>query len=415
MMIRYMLVCWIVFCFWGKATLASDGQPNFFIDDGEVSGDAKLTGPLRDKFQYQLHTAIEKEFPCIRMTFKSQVNNMLQVVRQAQLGSSYTPATQNESMEWMNRATKIMCDTDYLLVTDVAVNPFLGKTILGVRCMKVRGQVEALVHLAEAIDIGDVGGAKALGERLAKKLIDILAYREICPYRGEIKVTVNTTEDLRREDSSPVFCNGNEGIHKTTVTQNTESNQTWTLQRTGRVEDVKGGVGEGDMQYSSHEEKEIIDENDCHPCSKSSRQGGRRSELKTSEDIAVEGISLFPDELPDGSTVMRLHAKVSLRFEKDGTYYVGFNATTKKGTVTRQESEDAEGTCDNVHRKGPVKKSEWDLPLQTQGQGWGPFTGSPFDKGLHLSFEMPDEVTGDGTTEPRAVKKMQVELDLSRD
>ncbi len=333
---------------------------------------------------------IAKEFPCTTTITKKEVGAILDHLRQRALLAS--TVDQDKSVQQAFESFAGSYGADYLVVLKVIADG--SRCTLSARWLDVR-MAKALVSQMDSVAMGS--GVLAAIDRLAEKLVDEVAYFEICPYTGPVKITVNTNRSKEEKEEYPVFCNGMDQQYVKTTSESKVADTELEVTRTRR------NWATGTIRYHSVETSKLVEEDPCHLC-ESGRKGGRTYTENHRTTVDIEGLS--EDSSTAGQRISDVRAY--LKFAQNGTYTLEVLATSQPGTRKVHVERKAEGTCDTTLAK---PKEDYtvrvDIPL---GNVMGPFSGSPRDKVLtgHKEFPQKDPVTGEETT-------INVEFELRRD
>ncbi len=333
---------------------------------------------------------IAKEFPCATTITTSDLSALLGHLRMRMLVGG---------TEEQEKATQAALDAfagsygaDYLVVLKVTADA--SRCVLSARWLDVR-QAKALVNEMDSAAIGS-GVLNAI-DRLSAKLVDEAAYFEICPYKGPVKITVNTNRSKEEKEEYPVFCNGSDQQYVKTTSQSTVADTELQITRTRRNWAI------GNIRYHSVETSKLVEEDPCHACDPQ-RKGVRIYTESHRTTVDIEGLS----EESSTAGQQLSDARPYLKFDRNGSFRLEILATSKPGIRKVHIERKAEGTCDTTVAKPKEDYSmKTDIPL---GNVMGPFPGRPRDKVLtgRNEFRQKNPVTGEETT-------INVEFELRRD
>jgi hypothetical protein len=342
----------------------------------------KVVGTVENAIQ----SRITKEFPCAKVTTRHAIRYALDGLRH--LAWYGKPGDENPDYQQDLAALGQLMDTNHLVL--VTVTPMGGQWILNGKWLDSR-KANALARAMETC-AADAGALVDGAGRIADKLVDDAAYFEICPYSGPIKITVHTTRSERPPpETYPVECNAMGGQYFKSTTLDRASDTKMELTRKGRPN------ANGSVEFSSVEIEEVEEDDPCHQCPSGSRGPRIYTERKRTE-IRISGFSEASSEAGKYLTDVRLH----LKFDRNGTFRMELESTTKIGTKHVKIDRKAEGVCD-TKTKGPEDTTvDFDVPL---AHIFGPFQGSPHDKVLSATQEFH-------TTDPQTKEESTITVDL---
>jgi hypothetical protein len=374
------------------ATCAAVAEPRILI---QATCAAELGFQKPDSVAASLEDAVQsrirKEFPCVATLTTHDVGTMLSFMRmRALLGGTIE---QQASLDQDLAALGGAMGTDYLVVLNAMATK--SRWTLSARWFDVR-KAKALAMAMEDFAPGGDSLVDAC-DRVAEKLVDEVAYFEICPYTGPVKITVNTNRSKEEKEEYPVFCNGMDQQYVKTTSESKVADTELEVTRTRR------SWATGTIRYHSVETSKLVEEDPCHACDPT-RKGVRIYTESHRTTVDIEGLS------EESSTAGQRISDVRpyLKFDRNGTFRLEILATSKPGVRKVHIERKAEGNCDTTVAKPKEDYSmRTDIPL---GNVMGPFAGSPRDKVLtgHKEFREKDPVTGEETT-------INVEFQLQRD
>ena len=343
----------------GGLVRASDQKSSFMIttkanDATATRGETLLVG---DYLQGQVEKMIKQEFPCAAFAAYDDIGVVLNHQRERDLLGGNV----DEDMEALASAMGI-----YDYVISLQVTPASGRTALHASCISLKTSKPVAMDIV----LSGTGGEAALDSvpDFARKFVQKLAYLEPCPYKGPVHVTVKSKRNKEEKEEYPVYCNQLDQMYKknTKITKTTDTD--WSLQKTGRRS------ASGTVTHQNHESTEVVEENGCYTCP-SGRQGARTFTQKSTATTAIDGLS--EESRREGKA--QKDARITLKFNEDGTFTVEISATSRDGTRQERIEEKAEGTCDTKSPPPKVVEGKVNIPLPGK---WGPFAGSPLDKVL---------------------------------
>lgn len=355
-----------VMLFAGLSSFAQ--KPGFFIKCTEAAGDtaAKYT----KNFERLMGTDISEAFHCAAVNTQSGLNARLRWEKEYQ-----TLGGEDE----LNVCNYLKCD---YLVTLKMIEVNQGLLQVSARCINYRKKevmADAIVNFSTSMNYA--GFASACKE-ISNKLIEELSKYEICAFQGPVSISVSADLDSTSLEDYAVYCNeGDQRYHKEMTIKN-HSYSEWKLQRKGIP------WTEGTMTFYTDEQSQVTEEDGCHKCRTSKREGGLVTTMKSS--LNVKGTGISHDSEYQGKK--QDDTRVELKFLENGTYLVVASGTSLpvKGQdlVTRR----AEGTCDNEPQNTKPVQREITVPLKVI---FGPYTGKASDKELHERDEkkVKDPVT----------------------
>ncbi len=334
---------------------------------------------------------IAKEFPCATTITTSDVSAILGNLRQRMLVGG--TEEQEKATQAAFEAFAGSYGADYLVVLKVTADA--SRCTLSARWLDVRTS-KALVNEMDSAAIGP--GVLDAIDRLSAKLVDEAAYFEICPYKGPIKMTVNTTlAPKEQREEYPVYCNGMDQQYVKTTETAKVADTKLEVTRTRR------NWATGTIGFHSVETFRLVEEDPCHACDPQ-RKGVRIYTENSRATVDITGLS------QESSTAGQVLSDVRayLKFDRNGTFRLEVLATSERGDRKIHIERKAEGNCDTTLAKPKEDYTvRTDIPIANI---MGPFPGTPRDKALSGSdtFQSKDPVTGEETT-------INVEFQLRRD
>jgi hypothetical protein len=326
----------------------------------------KLEG-LDGLFYTYFSDKLKETFPCAFENDDKSIANLLGHERDLQLFG----VGSDENLKNIAEAYNI----DYLVVLELGT--MLGNQFsVSVVCMPYRTKDKFPVARAFAnCPLSETSGGEMIQktEEVANQIIDKLKKLEICPFKGPITITNNSSFDTIMEYQYDVYCNEtDQQFHKKTEIHNNTFSE-WELSRKGNER------ANGDMNFRTNEKTTIIEEDGCYTCS-SGRKGGRTLTEEHSLKHSGNGISHESqwNGLPQEDT------RVELQFLDDGTYLVIAKGTSLPANGNEIVIKRSEGTCDAENTNND-KPRIVRIPLMAI---FGPYPGKPTDKVLQQKDEI---------------------------
>ncbi len=355
----------------GLVSLAQ--KPGFFIKCTEAVGDtaAKYT----KNFERLMGTDISEAFHCATVNTQSGLNARLKWEKEYQ-----TLGGQDE----LNVCNYLKCD---FLVTlrMIEVNPNLLQ--VSAKCINFRKKeviADAIVNFSTAMNYA---GFASACKQISNKLIEELGKYEICAFQGPVTISVSADLDSTCVEDYAVYCNeGDQRYHKETVIKNHTFSE-WKLQRKGIP------WTEGTMTFYTDELSKVTEEDGCHKCRKSKREGGLITTMKSTFNVKGTGISHQSEYLGKKQDDTR----IELKFLENGSYLVLASGTSQLVTGQDIVTKSAQGTCDNEPENTKPVSREITVPLKVI---FGPYAGKATDKQLMERDEkkVKDPVTHENQT-----------------
>jgi hypothetical protein len=356
-------------------------QDAFFLFDGAFSGetheDQVLSRGLRMAFLVDVVQALEKDFPCARVSYLGDISLCL-----AEMQLWGTPAFGNQDVgpkikKMLNRLN----NADYW-VTYCIYPVSETMAIAELKCSDIKGK--KLVQFSINMSIASIFEKDFIEP--VKKFVKELSKYEICPYTGPINVEVKSVRTDTKTEKYPIYCNGMDGMYKLDRTFNKTSSASWNLNKTDKFQTS------GTVIYNLREETKTEEQNDCYTCP-SGRQGPRWYKENTLKTAKVEGLS--NESVADDRQIE--DARAEIIFLDNGTYTLQVKAASRKGDFKLKAEKHAEGTCsnDNPPPENITKKADIGLD-----EKFGPYVGTSLDKVLYHKETIirEDPVTREKTT-----------------
>lgn len=303
----------------------------------QLSGDTAIARAMSMKLESALISDLKKEFPCLEVTTEAKIHSKLDQLRQmALLGSeaNYTIEDVGKSFNY-----------DYMFSINIsqAASDLYRIEIL---CYKKKE-----VHSFEWANVNTSPDSyPADCEQLSTSLMERLKRFELCAFRGNVTLTIETERDTTVKASYMVYCDGMDRQFSSEEVTQSRTKTIWTLKKTNTEH------AEGDVSIFMYEEKSYEEDNPCYRC-QSGREGGRTYKNKSTFNVDSEGIST--ESIFEGKP--HADARIKLYFEENSTYNITVNATSKTFTDDESWEMEAVGTCDNIPRESTTKNREEDV------------------------------------------------------
>jgi len=344
-------------------SMAQKSDISFFMTPRYVGPEENLKSVY--VFTEMFYTIFSKKlrttFPCATDIDEGSIRSMLGHQRELELLGGNI----DENMKSISEAYNI----DYLVVLELGT--MLGNQfIVSVVCMPYRTKDKFPIARASAYCPFNKSPSDEMinkVEEAASKIIEQLKKQEICPFKGPIIITNNSTLDTIKEYQYDVYCNGmDQKVHRKTEIHNHTYSE-WELSRQGNER------ANGVMSFMTNEKSTVVDEDGCYKCSSGS-QGRRTITEEHSLEHSGEGISHESqwNGMPQEDT------RVELEFLDNGTYLLIAKGTSlpakgNESIITRDE-----GVCDNKSENLNIPRSVR-IPLMAI---FGPYPGKATDKVL---------------------------------
>lgn len=375
------LTSFLVFYLSILASLYSQKTTVLFVHDR--SGDSALTTEVSNRLEAVLIADLNKDFPCLEVIKQEQIYGKLNKLREMALSgvsSSYTIEDVGKTY-----------NTDYMfsLKTTQATSDMLRVEVLCYHKKQVSAFEWANTITSPNTYIVDC-------QQLSRDLMERLKRFEICFFRGDVTLTVETERDTTIVNEYMVYCEGFDRQFKNTEKFESRSKTVWKLKKTNTEH------AEGDVTIFMYEEKSVDEENPCYRC-QSGREGGRTYKYKSTFNVDSEGIST--ESIFDGQP--HADARIKLYFEDNGTFNMTINATSRVFSDEEKFEVEAIGTCDNIPRESKTQNREVNV---FANQSFYSFPGKSTDLTLINSNSKSwiDPVTGEKTT-------VTIEFNLSKE
>jgi hypothetical protein len=234
-------------------------------------------------------------------------------------------------------------------------------------------------------------------ERLAKKFFEEVLKREICPYKGTIKVNVSSELNVDTKKEYPVYCQEMDRKYTMSFKDKKTADNHWTFEKETKVS------AKGFLDFTISELTELEIDNGCYECP-SGDMYKRYYHSKISKTGNIDGLS--EESVLDGVPINDV--RVEITFNDDDTYTMEVNAASKLGEISETIYRYAEGWCDAINEPEKTIKNKIDIGITYT---FGPYKGTPKDKNLK---EKPDPIV---KIDPVSGEKktIEVEFDLKRE
>jgi hypothetical protein len=301
---------------------------------------------------------LKKDYPCVEYFDTDGLRAILSWERQRQLlGSADETDLQNLGSALGSKYLIVLnaeVKNDQALITAIFMDNITAKTLS--RSFQRAPYGDAAVDAAEEV---------------ANKLFDGLKTYEICPFKGNINIKIESTLKDKQTEEYSVYCNGIDGHYNKTTTINNYSENEWTLNKNSF------NASTGNVKFNLSEELVVDEYNPCYECSPT-KQGNRSYNEKTTTYASLQKLSNESES--EGVNVD--DARAYLTFLDDGTYTLKIKASSTQGEKKTIKEVTAQGVCNNSNdppEKTTNKIDEGILEI------FGPFTGTAQDKSLSHS------------------------------
>ncbi|MGE5318397.1 MAG: hypothetical protein ACM3ME_10405 [Chloroflexota bacterium] len=349
-------------------------NPQFNI---ECKENGELTKVYGDGFERIVEYYLDDQFSCCKTVTKGDIIGKLAYDKMMQLSMG---------TDMMSYCKELACDYYMILYLEEG----MGKTFATASCYRWKGK-EPLSRLTyyqpEGGDI--VGLMKQVGQDIAKAL----AKYEICAFEGPVNFEVTSTKDTTITEERSVYCNGIDNTYKKVSKVSGTSHSVWELQKKDKEH------AEGNVSFTINESGSVNEDDGCHKCSTSEREGGWSFNSSLKLDYSSSGLS--EESKLDGE--VHVDARIILDFRSDDTYTITIKATTKLYPAVEQGYMEAVGTCDGIPRKlidNTRNVSAFAYPR------FGPYKGKATDRTL----SMKDSIT---YYEPQTHEKTTITIDYT--
>lgn len=349
-------------------------ESNFLIVC-ESKGDTAVK--YSDSYETVMASYLKDAFPCAKITKHSGIRTRVAREKLNQLlGDDNQQALTDigKDMNW-----------DYFV--KLSLKTFEGKKIMVRAVCLERKEVNCIADAGYTWSTPDYQGLKAGINEISQKLVDLLGKYEICAFQGPVTISVSSDLDSTSVEDYSVYCNeSDQRYHKETVIKNHTFSE-WKLQRKGIP------WTEGTMTFYTDELSQTTEEDGCHKCKTSKREGGLITTMKSTFNVKGTGISHQSEYLGKKQDDTR----IELKFLENGTYLVVARGTSQLVTGQDIVTKSAQGTCDNEPENTKPVSREITVPLKVI---FGPYTGKATDKQLKERDEkkIKDPVTHENQT-----------------
>lgn len=347
-------------------------KPQFNIECQIKSDTAKK---YADGFERIMEYYLQQEFSCCKTVTRGDIQFKLERDKFMQL----TYGTDMQSY-----CKELACD--YLVIL------YLQESELGIAatasCIKWEGK-EPLAR--ETIIAKD--DIVELMKSVSKSLTDQLARYEICPFEGQVNFEVNSLKDTTIEVNHSVYCNGIDQNYKMVAQMTGNTHSIWQLQKKEKE------FADGEVSFTITEENTVSEEDGCHKCEESEREGGRSMYSSSKVNYSSDGIS--HESKLDGEA--HADARIVLDFMTNDTYTITIMATSEEYPCISEGYIEAVGTCDGMPRKSVNENRKVSVFAYPR---FGPYKGKPTDKVL----SMKDSIT---YYEPSSKEKTTIIIDYT--
>jgi hypothetical protein len=223
-------------------------------------------------------------------------------------------------------------------------------------------------------------------KELTSKFFDELLKYEVCPYKGKIKIEVQSDLDKDESKEYAVYCNGQDRNNKMRIKESKHSVNYWTFEKVTRVR------ANAFIDYHLSEEMEQEIEDGCYDCP----SGKTRRYYKETNSVKGEIDEVSQESELEGKRID--DARTELTFNDDGTYYLKVDAASKETEFMETRYKYAESWCDNNNKPPETIRNKRDIPLKYV---FGPYEGTAKDESLIQHPDpivVTDPVSGEKTT-----------------
>lgn len=325
-------------------------NPQFNI---ECKENGELTNLYGDGFERIVEYYLDEQFSCCKTVTKGDIIGKLAYDKMMQFWTG---------SGMLSYCKELACDYFMILYLEQG----MGSIFATASCYRWKGK-EPLSR--ETKYIPEDGDVVQLMKDVAKSISEKLSKYEICPYEGPVNLSVTGKKDTTIKVEYSVYCNEMDYVYKKTTVDKSASQSEWRLQKKDKE------FAEGDVTFFINELNTVSEENGCHKCSTSEREGGRSVNSSLSLNYSSSGLS--EESKLDGE--VHADARIVLDFLPDDTYTITIKATTKMYPAVEKGYMESVGTCDGIPRKNienSRKVSAFAHPV------FGPYPGKPTDKTL---------------------------------
>lgn len=316
---------------------------------------------------------LKKDYPCVEYFDTDGLHAIISWERQRQLLGS------GDETELQNLGAAL--GSKYLIVLNAEVrnNQALITAIFmdNIKAKTLSRSFQNALYGDAAVDAA---------EEVANKLFDVLKTYEICPFKGDINIKIESTLKDKQTEEYSVYCNGLDGYYKKTTSTDNYSENEWTLYKNSF------NASTGTVKFNLSEESTIDEYNPCYECSPK-KQGQRSYNEKITTYASLQNLSNESES--EGVNVD--DARAYLTFLDDGTYTLRIKASSTQGEKKTIKEVTAQGICDNSNE--PPKKTTNKID-EGINEIFGPFTGTAQDKVLSQkdTIKKTDPVSGEEQT-----------------
>lgn len=365
-------------------------KTRFFIMSKLVgSGDQRRVAGAVSYFITSFDNKLKKIYPCTTVLCENDIGTLLGHERMRQLLGSETPGL----MESISDA--LGCE--YLISLEIGTLPG-EKFVVNASLIPYKTKFPVL-HASAYSDLTATSGGKNLDncDEVAQKLVDWFKNKEVCPYKGDVKVRVLSELNVDTKKEYPVYCQGEDRTYLIQYKADKRTNNDWKLKKMDLYRTT------GTINFNISEETDKVIENGCYKCANGTVT--RRYYHEThSQKGDISGLS--HDSQIKGLPVD--DARIEIKFGDDGTYSIKVDATSTKGDLTENNFRTSEGWCDEIKDPPQTIVKKADIPLHYI---FGPYQGTSQDKILKVKPDpivKTDPVSGEKTT-------IYIEFDLERE
>jgi hypothetical protein len=316
---------------------------------------------------------LKKDYPCVEYFDTDGLHAIISWERQRQLLGS------GDETELQNLGAAL--GSKYLIVLNAEVR---NNQALITAIFMDNIKAKTLSRSFQNAPYGDA--AVDAAEEVANKLFDALKTYEICPFKGNINIKIESTLKDNQTEEYSVYCNGLDGYYKKTTSTDNYSENEWTLFKNSF------NASTGTVKFNLSEESTIDEYNPCYECSPT-KQGQRSYNEKITTYASLQNLSNESES--EGVNVD--DARAYLTFLDDGTYTLRIKASSTQGEKKTIKEVTAQGICDNSNE--PPKKTTNKID-EGINELLGPFTGTAQEKVLSQkdTIKKTDPVSGEEQT-----------------
>lgn len=281
---------------------------------------------------------------------------------------------------------------NYLITINVGI---VGQNVFFIVKLLDPKKAETLISLMDKGTNDE--SAFDVATRLAEKFFKEVCKREICPYKGLIKVNVTSELHIDTKKEYPVYCQGMDRKYTLNFKEDKTTTNYWAFEKEGKQ------YAKGFLDFTISEVTETEIDNGCYKCP-SGDMYKRYYHDKISKTGSIDGLSddseLYGVRIND--------VRVEITFNDDDTYTMQLKAASKLSEISETVYRYAEGWCDAINDPDKTIKNKIDISLPYT---FGPYKGSAKDKYLTQKPDpivKVDPVSGEKTT-------IEVSFDLERE